>query len=158
MIGEISAALGSVNTAIQIAKAAIGVQQDVAVKLEVNKMLDAVLEAKGGLLAASETITKLQEELREANAKLAALTDLSRFEYRELLTGATIVAVKNGHQASEAEARMVFCPKCFEEKSLRLLQSETDDSYFRCFACTSLFKRDSREDEAIERANSSRHY
>ena len=70
MIGEISAALGGINAAVQIGKSLIGAHTDVKVNQEINKMLEAVLEAKIGLLEASETIGKLQEDLRLARAKL----------------------------------------------------------------------------------------
>lgn len=153
MIVEISTALSSVNTAIQIAKAAMGVQQDVAIKLEINKMLDAVLEAKTGLLDASEKIAALQEELRQANAKLAAEAELSSYAYVQLETGAQVVARQGDGSVLQ------YCPTCFGSRQLRVLQTEHDDSYLRCYTCTGVFKRDFRDDQAIERSlNSREHY
>jgi hypothetical protein len=146
MIGEISAALSSVNTAIQIAKAAIGMQQDIAVKLEINKMLDAVLEAKTGLLDASEKIAPLQEELRQAKTKLAAEADLSNYEHLALPTGQRVV-VRTGEQSG-----LQYCPTCFDSKQLRVLQTERGDSWLRCYSCRGVFKQDFREDEAVARA------
>lgn len=152
MIGEISAALSSVNTAIQIAKSAMGVQQDVAIKLEINKMLDAVLEAKTGLLDASERIAALQEELRQAKAKLAAEADLSNYVYAELETGAQVVIRKGEDRGLQ------YCPTCFDSKSLRVLQTERGDSWLRCYSCKGVFKRDLRDDEAIARAQDDARY
>ncbi|PRX95868.1 hypothetical protein [Paraburkholderia sp. BL25I1N1] len=150
MIAEITTALSGVNTAIQIAKVAIGVQQDVAIKLEINKMLDAVLEAKTGLLAASERIAALQEELRQANAKLAAEAELSSYAYVQLETGAQVVTRHAGGNGLQ------YCPTCFGSKQLRVLQTEHDDSYLRCYICNGVFKRDFRDDQAIERSLNSR--
>jgi hypothetical protein len=146
MIGEISAALSSVNTAIQIAKTAIGVQQDVSIKLEINKMLDAVLEAKAGLLEASDKIASLQEELRQAKAQLSAQTDLKNYDYVQLTTGARVIALKG------EDAGLHYCPTCFEAKELRVLQTERDDSFLRCYSCKGVFKRDFRQDAALARA------
>jgi len=155
MIGEISAALGGINAAVQIGKSLVGAHTDVKVNQEISKMLDAVLEAKVGLLEASETIGKLQEELRQAQSKLAAIEDLSRYEYTTLDTGAVVVRITAGSEKSKQEADAKFCPKCFEDKTVRILQTENEDSYFRCNTCDGIFLRDNREDEAVQRSRNS---
>lgn len=149
MIAEISAALSSINGAVQLTRGVIGLQQDVAVKLELSKMLDAVLEAKTGLLAASETIENLQDEVRRLKSELAVTEDLTRYEVVELQTGAQVVRVKPSELRSEDETKLTYCPNCFGRKDVRLLQSEHDDSYYRCFDCKQVFKRDFRQDSAM---------
>ncbi len=151
-MGEISAALSSVNTAIQIAKSVMGIQQDVTIKLEISKMLDAVFEAKTGLVDASEKIAALKQELQQAKDKLAAEADLSNYEYVKLPTGAQVV-IRTGEDNG-----LQYCPTCFDSKQLRVLQTENADSWLRCRSCKDVFKRDFRNDEAIARAQAGTRY
>jgi TolA-binding protein len=147
MIGELSAALGGINAAVQIGKSLVGAHTDVKINQEISKMLDSVLEAKIGLLEASETIGKLQEQLRQSESRIAEMETWEQKSSAYVLgttQGRATVYVYSGDPAHYA------CPSCFNLKQIQVLQPIKNFSgSFNCPGCKSSFPVDKRRDPNV---------
>lgn len=140
MFAEISSAITSAKTALDIAKAAHGLSnynELVAAVSEVNaKLLDATAVA----LASQEKQSALMEEvrrLREEVENFQSWNEVAR-EYRLQAVGVEKAHFAQVYQPSgpSAQARHWACAKCFQDRKLYVLSASNRFTY-ECPSCES---------------------
>jgi hypothetical protein len=138
MYAEISAAISSAKTALEIAKAANGLAN-------YNELVAAVSEVNSKLMAATAVALASQEKQAELAEQLAALKEELRSlrDWKSVAKNYTLqaVGVKKEHFAQvykpaipTSTARHWACTKCFREQKLYILNAHERHCY-KCPNC-----------------------
>jgi hypothetical protein len=137
MFAEISAAVASAKTALDIAKAAHGLtnyNELVAAVSEVNaKLVDATVVT----LASLEKQSALNSEIADLKNKLRVVEDwegqMKRYKLHEFPTGALAYALQPGME--QGEPLHYLCASCVDKKQKSTLQPVRDGHNLRCNPC-----------------------
>jgi len=137
MYTEISAAIISAKTALEIAKAAHGLSnynELVAAVSEVNaKLVDATVVT----LASLEKQSSLTSEIAELKDKLREIENwegqMKRYILHEFPTGALAYALQPGME--QGEPLHYLCTSCVDKNQKSILQPVKDGRYLRCNPC-----------------------
>jgi hypothetical protein len=147
-MGSIAAAIGSLKTASDLAKAFIGVRDSTVIQGKVIELQSAILAAQSSALAAqSEQFTLLNKvlQLEEEVAKARAWdAEKQKYELKRIYPGIVAYALKP--ETGGAEPRHWLCANCFEQgrKSYLHVQNPLYAMHiYRCQLCSSKFEIDS---------------
>lgn len=128
---ELAAALGSINAALNIAKAMRSIEKgyDAALlKAQIVDLMGAVADAKSGLLDAQETIAAKDREIKALEGKLKANGELVEF---------------NGHKYAKGEdgkpKGSPFCDACLADDGTQIRPANLLDEHWQCPRCKALY-------------------
>jgi len=128
---ELTAALGSINAALNIAKAMRAIEKgyDAALlKAQIVDLMGAVSEAKMGLLEAQEAIQAKERQIKALEEKLKANDDLVEFE---------------GHKYAKSEdgkpKGAPFCDACLAKDGTQIRPNNLLHEHWQCPRCQALY-------------------
>ena len=139
MFAEISSAITSAKTALEIAKAANGLTNYNELVAAVSEVNSKLLDATAVVLASQERQSALMDEVRALKDELAKMRrwDEVAKEYRLQAVG-----VEKRHFAQiyrpaieGAKARHWACAKCFQEQKLYILSAADNRYTYQCPNC-----------------------
>jgi hypothetical protein len=132
-LAEIAAALSSLKTAGDMAKALKDVHDATTVQGKVFELQRVILEAQGQAMEAREAQTALVDRVRDLEAELARLktwdAEKTRYELKMIASGMFAYMLKPDQRGSEPPHWL--CPNCFEEGKKSLFQ-KTRANYINC--------------------------
>ena len=124
VISEASAAIGSIKTALDIAKAIAGLKSATDVNSAVIDIQRALLDAQTAAFDDRERQADQQRRIAELENKLSQVHqwegEKSRYKLTETETGALVYALLPEHANGDPEHRL--CVKCFNEDRKSILQ------------------------------------
>lgn len=146
MYAEISAAIASTKTALDIAKAAhelSNFNELVAALSEVNAKL---MQATAVALASQEKQSELTDEIAILKDKIRKNEDweaqMQRYQLIQFPTGALVYAVKPGME--QGQPTHYLCASCVDKRQKSTLQPHARS--LRCNVCSLYFQMHSRQD------------
>lgn len=131
MMAEITTALASVKTTVDIAKGMAALNTDVAVKTKASELLSSVIEVQGAVLSLQETVNQLQTDNAGLKAELtkvrASAAEADTMHFRDG------VYWKDGNEVP-------FCRQCWEDqrKAIHLSgphRGEDIRTHYECDKC-----------------------
>jgi len=144
-MATISAAIGSLQSAADIAKGMIGLRDTAMIQGKVIELQSAILSAQGGALAAQSEQFTLIEKIRGLEKQIADLeawnAQKDRYALNEISPGALAYVVKVS--AQKGEPAHAICANCYEHGRKSILQwseSAYGTLYFKCSGCDSKFE------------------
>jgi hypothetical protein len=124
MIGEASAAIGSIKAAIEIAKGASGLNAKTDINLAVIEIQRALLEAQSAAFDDREKLASQNKRIAELEAELSQVhsweADKARYKLTETATGVLVYALKPECVGDEPDHRL--CVRCYNEGRKSVLQ------------------------------------
>jgi hypothetical protein len=119
MVAEITMGLGALKSAFDIAKGL----KDIDNAARINA---AVIELQEKILSAQSAQTDLVEIVGALKSRVVELeawdTDKQRYELKEIQTGVTAYALKEGMEGTEPTHYL--CPNCYTNNKKKILQRE----------------------------------
>jgi hypothetical protein len=141
----IGAAAASLNAAMNIAKAMIGLRDGQAFQAQAIEFQSKILEAQSSIFAANEERTALVEQVRELEEQMARMkaweTEKQRYALTDFGTGAFAYLVKP--EARGTEPLHCICVACYQQGKKSILQctiSHTGTASFNCPSCKEKFQ------------------
>lgn len=136
-MGSISAAIGGLKTAADIAKGFLDLKEAASVQGKVIELQGVILAAQSSALAAQSDQFSLLEEIRGLKQKMADLeawnAEKQRYELKALATG--IVAYSLKPSMSNGEPAHYLCANCFAAGKKSYLQQHISGPYYDEFMC-----------------------
>jgi len=149
-VTAVGSALSSLNSAIEIARGAIGAKVDSEVRAAVSAAMTKLIDAQTQLLDARMQMHDVFDENRALKQQLRERDDWSAESAQYTLVtspGGAIVYYNGTPPARYA------CPVCFQERKIHFLQDMQQLSgMFNCPACGKPFKCNVRRDPPPPRA------
>ncbi|MGC0155008.1 hypothetical protein ACPRNU_21325 [Chromobacterium vaccinii] len=149
-IGSISAALGGLRTAVDLAKLAVEARDDQKIASAVQSLNDRIIEIQGVALQLQEKqasqleqIQTLKDDKRELSARVADLEkqadEQNRYRLRELSTGVFVYAYEPVD--GDAAPAHYLCQSCMDNKSQKaVLVRDANGTYERCPVCKNRYR------------------
>jgi len=131
---DIGSALSSINAGIGLARTALDARDDRKAKEAVSEIAHQMADVNLWALGMSEHLRKLEAELRDTAAKLAAAEERERqrgkYVLRPLVPGKFVLAFEpvDGDQAPAH----YLCQVCFDAGHTSVLQRSNDGVTFNC--------------------------
>lgn len=144
-VGSITAAIGSIRAAADIAKGFLDLKEAAGVQGRVIELQSAILAAQSSALAAQSDQMAMSEQIRELKAKLAELeaweNEKKRYALRDF--GGNTFAYELKPEEARSEPAHRLCPSCFELGRKAILQfrfrNAAQRDVYICNACKSEF-------------------
>jgi hypothetical protein len=141
----IASAVGSLNTAAQIAKGVVGLHDMQTVQTKVIELQQVILAAQSSTLTAQSDQMTLLEDLRTLRAKMAELeaweTEKARYDLKDFGGGTFAYELKPGEARGEPMHRL--CANCYQRGHKSILQTTGRNAYKQdvamCPSCRTLF-------------------
>ena len=136
-ISAVGSALGSLNAAIELARAAVGAKVDAEVRAKVADAMGALIESQTQLLDARMQMHDIVDENRRLKRQLE-----EREEWTARAAQFKLVQAPGGAMvhAFQGEPAHYACPACFENKHLHILQDlHAVSGGYRCPSCDKVF-------------------
>lgn len=141
---SITAAIQGVNASIDLVKAGLGAKEASAVMRVEADLLYRLTDVISQLAQAKDAQAALQDELREAKARIRRAKEFAaqrkRYALRQL--GAQTYAYCLKPEAALDEPPHCVCPRCFQEGIRAILQKARDDyraTWLKCLHCGAEF-------------------
>jgi hypothetical protein len=135
-VGEIAAGITSLNAALSIAKAMVGMRDAEAFRTKAAELQGVLLEALEKAIAAREAQAEQLERVRALEAEMADLkawgSEKENYELKKIGGGAVAYMLKPSARGSEPPHWL--CPNCYTNGKKGFFQI-TQPELFRCMAC-----------------------
>jgi hypothetical protein len=132
-VGEITAAITSVNAALNIAKAMMGLRDAEMMRSKSIDLQAAILDSLGKAIEAKEAEAAQSDKIRALEAEIAKLKawdgEEEKYELKKLHMGAMAYMLKP--DARGAEPAHWLCPNCFANKKKAFFQPLPTAGYRR---------------------------
>ena len=145
MFVETAAAISSLKSASEIAKAMLGLRDAGLIQTKTIELQREILSAYSSALNAKEAQSALFERIRDLEAKIVEMETWEREKERYKLTdyggGTFAYALKEEDEAGEPPHRI--CAVCFQKKHKSILQfkfmSSIGRDHYECPECSRIF-------------------
>lgn len=125
MLAEISAGVGSLKAAFDIAKGLNAANSQVAINDVKIALQQHIIEGQNALAAAGAAEAAATQRIRELEQKLMEMEnwerEAERYELKEFPTGAFAYVLKDSEAGSEPQHRI--CPRCYQDRHKAILQT-----------------------------------
>jgi hypothetical protein len=142
-VGSITAAVGSLKAAGDIAKGLISLKTTTEVQAKAIELNEKIIDAQHQIFAANAAQTTLLERVRELEVDLARINDWKtqklRYKLAAPFIGCMVYALQKS--MSDGEPAHYLCTACFQRGHRSILQGrETNGpgrstAVYYCFAC-----------------------
>jgi hypothetical protein len=123
-MGQLSAAIGSLKTAGEIAQAILGIRDTLKLQGKVIELNTVILSAQHSALAAQEGQFALLKRIRELEEEVAQVkrwdAEAEKYECAPMAPG--VVAVHLKSEANAPEPSHLFCANCFKQQKFSYLK------------------------------------
>ena len=147
MYAEISAAIASAKTALDIAKAAHGLANFNELVAAVSEVNTKLIQATAVALASQEKQSALADEIAQLKDKIRENenweTQMQRYMLFQFPTGSLVYAVKPGME--QGEPTHYLCASCVDKRQKSTLQPHGRS--LRCNVCSLYFQMHDRQDK-----------
>ncbi|MBW9336226.1 hypothetical protein FEE59_22165 [Herbaspirillum sp. RU 5E] len=148
MIATISTALGSLKTALELAKTAVAVRDDNKIAEATQLLNDRIIDVQNAALQLQEKLSTLRDDIealkddkRELSAKIAELeqrkAERNQYKLHELSPSVFVLAsIETGEGGTPAH---YLCQPCMDNKSEKFVLQPRDlwgTRYLACTGCT----------------------
>jgi hypothetical protein len=141
--GSITAAVGSLKAAGEIAKGLIGLKSDAEVQAKAIELNQKIIDAQHQIFAANAAQTSLLERIRELEAEITRMNDWAtqklRYKLATPFPGCMVYALQKS--VSDGEPAHYLCTSCFQKGQPSILQGKEAgamrNSYYYCPVCKS---------------------
>jgi hypothetical protein len=142
-MGSITAAVGSLKAAGDIAKGLISLKTTAEVQAKSIDLQEKILDAQHQIFAANAAQTSLVERIRELEAEIARMNDWAtqkqRYKLATPFAGCMVYALQKS--MSDGETPHYLCTACFQKGQPSILQGKEAgamrNSYYYCPVCKS---------------------
>ncbi len=141
MLQELSLAISSVKTAVEISQAMLKTSNKIELDGKVFELQGIILSLQSSLLDAQTKYHELQEINREIKTKLTQFenweNEKSDYELKEIDTGTFVYIYKPSVQSAKKDHW--FCTNCFENKCKSIIQRgdrQGITQYYFCPKCS----------------------
>ena len=135
MYAEITAAVQSTKTLVEIIKSAKDLSNHAELLIAVNAVQEKLSQALVANIESAEKISSLSEEVRSLKEKIDSIenwnTEISRYELHSFEPGTFAYSLKQGMEAGEPHHYL--CANCAQTKVKSILQPS--GLYLRCPKC-----------------------
>jgi hypothetical protein len=140
-MATISAAIGSLQTAGEIAKGLIGLRDTAVIQGKVIELQSAILAAQGSALSAQSDQFSLIQKIRDLEEEIARVkaweAEKEKYELIEVQPRSFAYAIKANAQGTQP--KHYICANCYEQGEKRILQ-QRDYIHSICPKCSSMIQ------------------
>jgi Zn finger protein HypA/HybF involved in hydrogenase expression len=141
--GSITAAVGSLKAAGEIAKGLIGLKSGAEVQAKAIELNQKIIDAQHQIFAANAAQTSLLQQIRELEAEIARMNDWDtqkqRYKLAAPFPGCMVYALQKS--MSDGEPAHYLCAACFKKGQPSILQGKEPgamrNAFYRCPECES---------------------
>jgi hypothetical protein len=142
-MGSITAAVGSLKAAGDIAKGLISLKTTTEVQTKAIELNEKIIDAQHQIFAANAAQSNLLERIRDLESQLARLHDWDsqkqRYKLAAPFVGCMVYALQKS--MSDGETAHYLCTACFQKGQPSILQAKEAgsmrNSYYCCPVCKS---------------------
>lgn len=137
-MGSITAALGGLKAASELAKAIIQIKSEVDRNAKVIELQSVILSAQSSAIAAQSEQFAMLEEVRKAKEEVAAMKDWDaekkRYKLATPYSGVTVFALQKA--MSNGEPPHYLCANCFRQAKQSVIANSTNKEGWVALVCS----------------------
>jgi len=140
-ITELSALMGALNGAKDLAQSMVGLRDTAAVQSKVFEIMNLMLDAQTRAFAAQEERSALVQKIGELEKKISNLEDWEaekkRYELKKVGFGGTAIVYELKPDMADGELPHSVCAHCYQNGEKSILQGDRagGDTYLVCPRC-----------------------